>query len=107
MYVVVPAGMGGFKVRTEDGKGNVGAYEPGVFPTVAEAQAHIMDLTNPKVQTAAEKKAAEKAEADAQAKLDKEATEKAEADAALAAEAEKKAAEEAAALEAAAKAGKK
>lgn len=81
MYTVTPAGAGGFKIRQEDGKGNIGAYEPGIFATEVEARAHIVELTTPKTktQTAAKKKAAEKTEADAE----KEVTDKSEADAAI------------------------
>lgn len=101
MYTVTPAGAGGFKIRQEDGKGNIGAYEPGIFATEVEARAHIVELTTPKTktQTAAEKKATDKAEADAAKELaDKEAADKALADKE---QADKDAAEKAAADEAA------
>lgn len=80
MYTVTPAGAGGFKIRQEDGKGNIGAYEPGIFATEVEARAHIVELTTPKTnsQNVAEKKTADKAEADAAKEAaDKEAADKA------------------------------
>lgn len=79
MYNIVPAGAGGFKIRTEDGKGNVGAYESGIWPTEVAAREHIAELQNPKPKTAAQVK---KEEADKEA-ADKEAADKAEADAAI------------------------
>lgn len=79
MYNIVPAGAGGFKIRTEDGKGNVGAYESGIWPTEVAAREHIAELQNPKPKTAAQVK---KEEADKEA-ADKEVADKAEADAAI------------------------